>query len=296
MTPGRQPDGTADATATTPSAATPAPVPLGRPLLSLRDVVKRRGGAPGFELAIGSIDLEAGRAVAFVGPSGCGKSTLIDLLAMTLRPDGAERFVLTPPDASANGHGEVDIAALWQRRRQDALGRLRARYFGYVVQTGGLLPFLRVGANIALPQRIIGTGEPARVRDLAGRLGIAEMLGRYPARLSVGQRQRVAIARALAHRPAIVLADEPTASLDPANAEAVMTLFMELIDQSAAALVLVTHDAAMAARFGIPTFAARLAVDGTVSRTSFTMVEPEPPAIATGGVPDAADATPVFAP
>ncbi len=278
------------------TGAAPAP---GQPLLSMTGVVKRRGGAPGFELVIDRVELAAGQAVAFVGPSGCGKSTLIDLLAMTLRPDEAGRFVLGAPGTPG---GEVDVAALWRRGRQDALGRLRARRFGYVVQTGGLLPFLRVGANIALPQQVIGAADPARVRELAGRLGLAGMLHRYPARLSVGQRQRVAIARALAHRPAIVLADEPTASLDPANAEAVMTLFMELIAGSATTLVLVTHDEAMAARFGIPAYAARLEVEGAVARTRFTMAETraetgaEPEPEAKGGSRTLADLAPLDEP
>ena len=163
----------------------------------------------------------------------------------------------------------TDVAALWGRRRLDELGRLRARHFGYVLQTGGLLPFLSVRSNIALTQRILGYEDRGRIEDLARRLDIAELLEARPAKLSVGQRQRVAIARALAHRPALVLADEPTASLDPVNADAVMDLFMELISSVGSALVLVTHDAGQATRFAVPIVEARVSRDGSTARTTF---------------------------
>lgn len=238
----------------------------GAALLSIRGLVKRRvGDDRAFELDLTGIDLEPGDAIAFVGPSGCGKSTLIDLLAMTLRPDDVASFALADP---RNGT-EADVAALWHAGNRDALGRLRARCFGYVLQTGGLLPFLSVYANIALTQRILGYEDRAEIEALARRLDIAELLAARPAKLSVGQRQRVAIARALAHRPPMVLADEPTASLDPVNADAVMGLFMDLIGTYGAALVLVTHDVDQPARFAMPVAAARVDREGTTTRTIF---------------------------
>jgi putative ABC transport system ATP-binding protein len=235
------------------------------PLATLRGVAKRRQGADrAFELHVGDLTLHPGRSLALVGPSGCGKSTLIDLLALALEPDSAEAF------AVADGRGEeVDVAALWRTRRLDRLAGLRARRFGYVLQTGGLLPFLSVGENIALPQRLAGGRDPARVRELAGRLGIADMLGELPGRLSVGQRQRVAIARALAHRPPVVLADEPTASLDPINAAAVFGLFLELVAEEGASLVVATHDREMVAAHAIPAEEADVGRDGTTSVTVF---------------------------
>ena len=237
-------------------------------MVKLRRVIKRRGGADrSFELVIDAIDVRAGEPLAFVGPSGCGKSTLIDLLAMTLKPDDADTFLLADP----NGRAPIDIAALWRSGKQDRLGRLRARRFGYVIQTGGLLPFLSVRENIALPQKVLGAPDPGLVSELAQRLGIAEQLSAMPARLSVGQRQRVAIARALAHRPAIVLADEPTASLDPVNAGIVMELFVDLVERFGAALVLVTHDEELAARFGIPAVRAGVARWEGASRTVFSL-------------------------
>lgn len=247
------------------------------PLLSIRNLVKRRAGSDRtFELELTALDIAPGRALAFVGPSGCGKSTLIDLLAMTLRPDTVGAFTVTDPrDGSV-----TEVAPLWEKRRLDDLGRLRARHFGYVLQTGGLLPFLSVRRNIDLTQRILGHEDRDWVDTLARRLDIADLLAAPPAKLSVGQRQRVAIARALAHRPALVLADEPTASLDPINADAVMSLFMELIAGVGAALVLVTHDRDQPKRFGVPVVEAQVGRDGTTVRTVFDPESHEPAAMA----------------
>jgi len=218
------------------------------PLLELRRVVKRRGGRDRrFELSVPALSLAAGQVLALTGPSGCGKSTLIDLLALALAPDAAERFALR-----LEGGDGFDVLAAWQDGRHEALARARAAGFGYVLQTGGLLGFLSVRQNIALPAAILGARVGDRVEDLALRLGIAPLLDERPERLSVGQRQRVAIARAIAARPPVVLADEPTAALDPGNAETVMRLLLELAAQEGVGLVLATHDRAMAAAFGLP--------------------------------------------
>ncbi len=218
------------------------------PLLRLKTVAKRRGGDDrSFELRVPLLELRAGEAVALMGPSGCGKSTLIDLLALALAPDVAGDFTLTLADQPP-----LDVFAAWRRGALESLARARAIGFGYVLQTGGLLPFLSVAANIGLPLAIQGRRDPERVAALAERLGIAALLAERPERLSVGQRQRVAIARALAARPRLLLADEPTASLDPANAEAVMRLLLEASAAAGAALVLATHDAALARAFGLP--------------------------------------------
>lgn len=237
-----------------------------RDLVVLEGVFKRREGRDrSFELTAERLAVPVGGAVAFVGPSGSGKSTLIDLLAMTLRPDGAQRFVFSDP---AQGRA-IDVMALWRRRRLDRLGRLRARHFGYVMQTGGLLPFLSVYENIALPQKLRGRHLPGRIWQLADRLGIAGLMSAAPAKLSVGQRQRVAIARALAHDPDIVLADEPTASLDPVAADAALNLFIRLVGHSKSALVIATHDRALVSRFDLPIIEARTVRQGIVTRTTF---------------------------
>jgi putative ABC transport system ATP-binding protein len=144
----------------------------------------------------------------------------------------------------------VDAAALWQRGAGDALARLRAQSFGYVLQTGGLVPFLSVGANAALAQDLAGRRDAARIAALAERLGIAGLLARMPETLSVGQRQRAAILRALAHQPALVLADEPTAALHPEMAVSILALLAEQARAAGAAVLLATHDAPAARTAG----------------------------------------------
>ncbi len=198
-------------------------------------------GTARFVLDIPSLALGAGQALALVGPSGAGKSTTLDLAALALAPDYAGRLVVAG----------VDAAALWARSLHDALAALRARAIGYVLQTGGLLPFLTVAENIALPQRLAGRRDPQRILDLAQLLGIGAELDKKPAALSVGQRQRAAIARALAHRPSLVIADEPTAALHPELAADVFALLVSACIEDGAALLVATHDAEAARRAGL---------------------------------------------
>ena len=214
------------------------------PLLDMVALERRLGRGPGaFLLQVPELRLDPGQLLAVVGPSGSGKSTLLAILALALRPDGAERFVL-------RAAGEVhDVAGIWQRDDQGALSRLRARALGFVPQTAGLLPFLTLRANIALSQEIAGRPDPGHVVALAERLGIAGTLDRRPDEVSVGQRLRAAVARALAHRPALVLADEPTAAVHPAQADELLQLLAEVADGGAAVLV-ATHDIARAAAAG----------------------------------------------
>lgn len=216
--------------------------------LVVADGVGHRWQAEGRDYAveIAGLTLSAGDRVALTGPSGVGKSTLIDLLALALKPDITGRFSLTI------GGAPIDLSALWRHggRGREALAALRARIIGYVPQTGGLLPYLNVEANIALTQQLSGRIDRARIVALADRLDIADLLPRRPASLSVGQRQRVAIARALAHRPMIVLADEPTASVDPVRAAAILSLLFETAAEAGAALVVASHDADGLAAYG----------------------------------------------
>jgi putative ABC transport system ATP-binding protein len=203
----------------------------------LRGVSKRWPGQHGFVLKVEEFIVRRGEKVALVGSSGCGKSTLLDLLAMTLRPDRAVDFLFFPDHQTP-----LNVFRAWQRKKLSKLARTRMVYLGYVLQTGGLLPFLSVRDNIALGRQGLGLPVKEAVEAIAERLHIERHLDKLPSILSVGERQRVAIARALAHRPSVVIADEPTASLDPINAEEIMALFTELVDEAGGTLVLATHD------------------------------------------------------
>lgn len=206
-------------------------------LYRLRGVVKRRALGQGFVLYVPELTIRPGEMVALVGESGCGKSTLLDLLAMVLRPDQAESFTF-----QAAPRPMVDVWRAWRGKDHDRLAAARGENLGYVLQTGGLLPFLSVRDNIALSRRLLGLPRRGWADALAQRLGIAKHLAKLPGQLSVGERQRVAIARAMAHQPAVVIADEPTASLDPIRARQIMDLFANLVAQVRTTLIVATHD------------------------------------------------------
>jgi putative ABC transport system ATP-binding protein len=232
-------------------------------LLSIRDLSLTRASGPGFTLSMPRLDIEAGDKVAITGSSGCGKSTALDLLGMVLRPDAAERFRFAP-----RGQAVEDVAACWQAGQRDRLAGLRQRHMGYVLQTGGLLPFLNVFENMELSARALDLpGRREHVTEIAKALGVERLLGCKPDRLSIGERQRVAIGRALASRPAVILADEPTASLDPAHAEVVMGLLLEAVAAYAVTLILVTHSPDIVRRGGLAEYRIGVAMrqDGGVS-------------------------------
>lgn len=230
-----------------------------------RELIKRRlTGTGGFELHVPELDIRAGEVLILRGASGCGKSTLLDLLALALRPDEAADFRFQPHPATP-----VDVRQCWAKGQQDRLAGLRRRHIGYILQTGGLLPFLSVRDNIALTARLLGLDPTDAIASLAERLDIASLLDRYPSRLSLGERQRVAIARAMAHQPYVILADEPTASLDPLNAQIIRDLLLELVQVSGAAAVIATHDWEVETLTGVRVLQHRLArVDG-VTRSYF---------------------------
>lgn len=211
-------------------------------VLDLRDLYGQRGD---FRLTVPGLRLRAGQAVAVTGPSGCGKSTLLDLLGLVLRPSSAATFRVM---------GE-DVSALWADGAggQSALAALRAGAVGYILQTGGLLPYLSVAENIGLSPRLLGQAMDRGWFDhLVTQLGLQDHLKKAPRLLSIGQRQRVAMARALAHRPPLVLADEPTAALDPVTADRALALLLGLSADSGSVLVLVSHDQGRIAGLSIP--------------------------------------------
>lgn len=180
------------------------------------------------------LDVAAGERLAITGESGSGKSTLLHLAAGMDLP----------------GAGVIEL--LEQQVNQlaePARTRYRARHIGLVFQDYNLIESLTAAENIELVGWLTGTGtSAAAIERLARELGIAELLGRRPDQLSGGQQQRVAIARALIHEPSLVLADEPTGSLDQASAEQVMQVLAESVMSRDCALVLVTHSETAAAR------------------------------------------------
>ena len=229
-------------------------------MLELSAVHKSRGvGSQRYSLVIPALHLRAGEQVAIVGPSGCGKSTLLDVLALVLAPDQVGRFAFH----------QQDIAGLWRADQQSALAALRSRHLGYVLQTGGLLGFLDVRGNIALSRQLLGLKDDGSVVRLAEQLEISDQLAKKPAALSVGQRQRVSCARALAHAPQLLLADEPTASLDPLNAERVMQALLAQAREHRAACVIATHDEPLARASGLQVrrISCRRDADGGVTAT-----------------------------
>ncbi|UCD79339.1 MAG: ATP-binding cassette domain-containing protein [Desulfobacterales bacterium] len=209
----------------------------GRLVFQLNNVTKNWSGEHGFELTIPQLTIRQGEKVALVGFSGCGKSTLLDLLAMILQPDRATEFSFFTAEDKC-----LDVAGTWKRKNLDGLARARMQHIGYVLQTGGLLPFLSVYDNIALSRNGLGMPEQGAVKAVAEKLGIERHLQKYPSQLSVGERQRVSIARAMAHEPSVVIADEPTASLDPINAEEIMGLFTRLAEEKGVTLIVATHE------------------------------------------------------
>jgi putative ABC transport system ATP-binding protein len=203
-------------------------------MLELRGVGKRYGGGAPL-LARVSLAVARGEWCAIVGESGSGKSTLLNIVAGLDRPDAGEVAIEGRP----LDYDDDEALALWRRRS-----------VGFVFQAFHLLPYLTVGANVALPLALNGVaaGErERRAREALASVGLAGLASRRPGSLSGGEMQRAAIARALVHRPALLLADEPTGNLDEANAEAVLACLAEAVKRSGAAALMVTHSAVAAA-------------------------------------------------
>ena len=283
-------------------------------VLSIRGLRKDRpqGDDETYSLRVPRLDVERGEKVLITGPSGSGKSTLLDMLGMVLRPDAVDRFFFRPdfppqsePDNNGNtggktdgetqatartaGAASLDVAGAWRRQRVEDLALWRRRV-GYVLQTGGLLPFVTVRENIRVSRRLQGLAAAtpgSTVAWLAEELGITHLLGKLPAQLSVGERQRVAIARALAAEPALVLADEPTAALDPHNAAGVLELFCRMVAEMRTTLILVSHAPEQLAGLGFRTLAVRAAKGSAMELTGPGTGPETPPEISPDTLEDA---------
>jgi putative ABC transport system ATP-binding protein len=215
------------------STVQPEQPPAAASLLSCHELVKRFGATPALDGA--SLAVSPGEIVAVMGPSGSGKSTLLHCAAGIIAPDSGEvvydhRPIGSLPDAERS--------------------RLRRSEFGFVFQFGRLVPELSCEENVALPLRLSGTSR-RRAREQANewlaRLEVGDVSGKLPSDVSGGQGQRVAVARALVTRPRVVFADEPTGALDSLNGERVMQLLTAAARETGAAVVLVTHEARVAA-------------------------------------------------
>lgn len=205
--------------------------------LSLRGVGKayRQGGQTLDALVDVELDIDAGQSVALCGPSGSGKSTLLSICGL-LEPDY---------------RGELVLGGRSMRLGRDALTAVRRQQLGFVFQHFNLVPVLSAFENVEYPLILNGVKAAERRRrvdEILARIGLAEHAGRRPAQLSGGQQQRVAIARALVRKPLLVVADEPTASLDSASADQVVALMRELGREHGSTFLIATHDPRMAER------------------------------------------------
>lgn len=219
-------------------------------LYDLAHVCKKHPHNLEYRLEIRSLKISHHAKIALTGPSGCGKSTTLDLLGFAIAPDHVEKFDFRPDIHEC----PLNIEKLWKNHDLNKLAAIRFAHIGYILQTGELFPYLNVGDNICLLSKVAGL-KSARAKEdalmIAEELGIAQLWDKYPDTLSIGERQRVAIGRALACRPQILLADEPTAALDPLHAQKVMTAFLHCVDAFGSALILVTHNADWAQSGGV---------------------------------------------
>ena len=204
-------------------------------MIALREVSKTvtSGTEPLTILHPLTLDIPRGRFVAIVGPSGSGKSTLLGLIAGLDAPTSGSVLI-----------DDVDITRL----DEDGLARLRGEKIGFVFQFFHLIPSLTAYENVAVPMEIAGVRDAsARASGLLEEVGLTGRAHHYPSQLSGGEQQRVALARALANDPPIVLADEPTGNLDTTNGRHIMDLLRSIHHQRGTTLILVTHDAELAA-------------------------------------------------
>ncbi len=180
-----------------------------------------------------SLSLDTGQTLALTGESGSGKSTLLHLVGAL---DSFDRGEITLDGTNLSGLDDTGRA------------RLRRTTVALVFQQFNLIPSLTVGQNLSFHARLGGVCDPGWIATLTRRLGLCDLTGRFPEALSGGQQQRLAIGRAMALRPRLLLADEPTGNLDEATGDGVLDLMLELVAESATALLLVTHSSRIAGR------------------------------------------------
>ncbi len=219
-------------------AAETDPTELRDPVLIARSVVRAYGDTPAVR-GVG-LHVERGEILTVTGPSGSGKSTLLLCLAGVLRPDAGDVVLRARDGAERVVSGESESAR----------SRLRRPRFGVLFQFGQLVPELTAAENVALPLLLEGSKRrPALTvaRDWLGRFDVADLAGTRPSEMSGGQAQRVAVARAMVTEPEVLFADEPTGALDTVSGDRVLGQLVRVVREAGTSVVLVTHDARVAA-------------------------------------------------
>lgn len=198
-----------------------------------------------FKVSLPALELNAGDAIAITGLSGCGKSTLIEGLGLILEPSRVDRFELVGRDITPG-------VSARHARHDRYLSALRGQHFGFVPQLNGLLPYLNVKQNIELQAQIQSRQvDVSWLAHATAKLGLDSLEHRFARELSIGQRQRVSFLRAIAHQPDVLLADEPTAALDPEHAVKLFEVMLELARDIQTATIVVTHEWDLVRSFGL---------------------------------------------
>lgn len=203
---------------------------------NLTKTYREPGGGRVPVLHVEHFQLQSAEQVVLIGSSGGGKTTLLNVIAGITAPDSGQVVI-----------DNINVTALSEPRRD----RFRALKIGFVFQTFNLLPAFSALENVLLGMSFSGKGaDPARAKELLERVGLGHRLQHRPTQLSVGEQQRVAVARALANRPSLLLADEPTASVDVANQNTILDLIRDACRENNVSLLMVTHSTDVASRFG----------------------------------------------
>lgn len=216
-------------------------------------VISRPIGKSFFKVCLPELSVKAGQVVVIKGDSGCGKSTLLEMIGLILKPDEVDCYNLMVDNET------YDIANVIHQNNINQLANIRAQYLGFMLQTGGLLPFLNIKNNILLSAKVLRKPvDSIRFDYLVNKLNIAHLLNKYPKQLSIGERQRASFIRSIIHKPALLLADEPTSALDPYNANLLFDLIIEQAQQDNIAAMIVTHDWQRIENKGLLTLSAKL--------------------------------------
>ena len=203
-------------------------------LENIKKTYRQPDGAPVPILDVSRYELATGEQAVLVGDSGGGKTTLLNIIAGLNVPDSG-RVVIDG----------VEVTRLHEAARD----RFRAERIGFVFQTFNLLPAFTALENVLLGMSFSGKADRRRAKELLERVGLGHRLGNRPSRLSVGEQQRVAVARALANMPSLLLADEPTANVDPSNQELIVSMIRDTCREQNVTLLMVTHSLHVAEQF-----------------------------------------------